>query len=231
VLEIADLKGEAGQSGANPFQRGRIYIIGPNMLQNELLQSYMEKALSVRCLLIGSIENLSDLMDEDGWLNVVMVDCRNGKHIDPWAEYRLNETQYREKAYLVFFNANQDGMIERHAIERGVKGIFYHQESYKILPKGIRAIVSGELWYPRKTICQAFLSAQKRHKIQHDKIDCLTSREKEILIKIASGSGNREIADMLCISHHTVKTHIYNIYKKIDVKNRLQASHWAAKCL
>ncbi len=59
----------------------------------------------------------------------------------------------------------------------------------------------------------------------------LTSREKEILTRIASGASNREIADALFISHHTVKTHIYNIYKKIKVPNRFQAALWIAENL
>ena len=57
----------------------------------------------------------------------------------------------------------------------------------------------------------------------------LTTREKEILDKIAQGSRNKDIADELYISLHTVKTHIYNIFKKIDVSNRIQAVLWKAK--
>jgi DNA-binding CsgD family transcriptional regulator len=48
---------------------------------------------------------------------------------------------------------------------------------------------------------------------------------------VAIGATNEEIGDKLCISPHTVKTHLYNIFKKINVPNRIQATLWAAKNL
>ena len=59
----------------------------------------------------------------------------------------------------------------------------------------------------------------------------LTQREMEILSVLASGAKNEEIATRLFISPHTVRTHLYTIYKKIQVNNRLQAVLWASKNL
>lgn len=51
----------------------------------------------------------------------------------------------------------------------------------------------------------------------------LTSREKQILACLARGQGNKDISDSLYISTETVKTHIKSIFKKLDVKSRLEA--------
>ena len=55
----------------------------------------------------------------------------------------------------------------------------------------------------------------------------LSGRESEILGLVAQGAMNTEIAQTLYISRHTVKSHLYNIYKKIKVTNRLEAALWA----
>lgn len=61
--------------------------------------------------------------------------------------------------------------------------------------------------------------------------DKLTLREKEILLHIASGACNKEIAEQLSISLSTVKVHVSNSFKKINVDGRLRAALWAAKNL
>lgn len=50
----------------------------------------------------------------------------------------------------------------------------------------------------------------------------LTMREQEVVLLIVSGRDDHEIADALCISLSTLRKHIYNAYKKLDVNNRVQ---------
>ena len=63
---------------------------------------------------------------------------------------------------------------------------------------------------------------------EHGQNRCLlTKREQEILTQLTRGEPNSVIASELHLSEHTVKNHMYNIFRKIGVKNRLQASNWA----
>ena len=62
-----------------------------------------------------------------------------------------------------------------------------------------------------------------------DKIEQLTKREREVLIQVANGMFNKEIANSLLISERTVKNHISNIFRKIDVSDRTQAAVFAIR--
>ena len=54
--------------------------------------------------------------------------------------------------------------------------------------------------------------------------DIFTQREKEVLEVLIKGKSNKEIADKLTITSHTVKAHIASIYEKLNVSNRVQAT-------
>jgi len=71
-------------------------------------------------------------------------------------------------------------------------------------------------------------SHKSAHRNQVDTKALLEWREREVLVGIASGASDEEIAKKLNISLREVKTDINNIYKKLNTPNRLQAVLWAA---
>jgi len=60
-----------------------------------------------------------------------------------------------------------------------------------------------------------------------DAVAALTKRELEILQLVAEGHSNSQLARILWVTEQTVKFHLSNIYRKIDVANRTEASRWA----
>ena len=129
------------------------------------------------------------------------------------------------------FNVKAEDGIEQSAVRRGIRGFFYQEESPATLVKGIRLLAQGEAWVSRRILLDAALEGSEAPKQMDNGRDQLTQRETEILAMICVGARNEDIADKLFISANTVKTHIYNIYKKIRVPNRTQAALWAAKHL
>jgi LuxR family transcriptional regulator of csgAB operon len=136
------------------------------------------------------------------------------------------------RCFIALFNVDPENtLLQEEAIYRGFRGTFSEEESLDAMTKGLFAISNGELWFSRRTLSE-YLSKTRNYPIYAKKKNSfLTSREQEILILIGSGRKNSQIAEKLHVSPHTVKTHIYNIYKKINVDNRIQAALWAAKHL
>ncbi|MDF0676889.1 MAG: response regulator transcription factor [Nitrospira sp.] len=71
-----------------------------------------------------------------------------------------------------------------------------------------------------RTVPGAVRHPQEEHTIQ---FSGLTDREREILACAAAGRSNKEIADQLCVSVDTVKTHLHHIYQKLSVGGRVEA--------
>ncbi len=115
-------------------------------------------------------------------------------------------------------------------IEVDFAGLYLSQ--HKLIRSYLVETVGVKRMHPSKNKTSEKIKSIENHsdgRVSSDLACCLTTREKEILIHVATGAGNREIATTLKIRHNTVKTHIYNIFKKINVTNRLQAALWTAK--
>lgn len=114
------------------------------------------------------------------------------------------------------------------AVDIGVDGYILKDSESAELKKAINVICSGESYIQPKLI-PALNKRLVARDLDKDKIDSLTKRELEVLVQIANGMSNKEIATSLNISERTVKNHISNIFKKIDVADRTQAAVFAIK--
>lgn len=114
------------------------------------------------------------------------------------------------------------------AIEIGVNGYILKDSESSELIKGIQSVYDGETYIQPNLIPLLNARLVKRD-TDKDKIDLLTRREREVLIQVANGMFNKEIADSLLISERTVKNHISSIFKKIEVADRTQAAVFAIR--
>lgn len=114
------------------------------------------------------------------------------------------------------------------AIDIGIEGYILKDSGFAELKKAIETIVSGES-YIQPSLIPALNNYLIRKDTDKDKIDSLTKREIEVLIQVANGKFNKEIANNLDISERTVKNHLSNIFKKIEVSDRTQAAVFTIK--
>jgi DNA-binding NarL/FixJ family response regulator len=114
------------------------------------------------------------------------------------------------------------------AIEIGVDGYILKDTESSELKRAIISIFNGET-YIQPNLIPAMNNRLINRDIDEIRIKSLTKREMEVLITVANGMSNKEIAANLHISERTVKNHISNIFKKIDVSDRTQAAVFAIK--
>lgn len=113
------------------------------------------------------------------------------------------------------------------AIEAGASGYLLKTSTAHEIANAIRATYKGERVLEPEVTTKMMeqLSNRNRHVLHEE----LTNREKEILLLIAQGMSNQEIADELFITLKTVKTHVSNILAKLEVEDRTQAAIYAFK--
>lgn len=114
------------------------------------------------------------------------------------------------------------------AVDIGANGYILKDSGSEKLKKAIQSVMEGDS-YIQPSLIPSLNSRLVNRDIDKEKIAALTKREMEILTQIAGGMFNKEIAMNLNISERTVKNHISNIFKKIDVSDRTQAAVFAIR--
>ena len=109
------------------------------------------------------------------------------------------------------------------AVDIGANGYILKDSGSVELKQAIMDIINNDS-YIQPSLIPALNSRLINRDMDKEKLKSLTKREVEILAQVASGMFNKEIANNLGISERTVKNHISNIFKKIDVSDRTQAA-------
>lgn len=175
-----------------------------------------EAADGVECL-----EKLNDVIPEVLLLDINMPN-KNGIEV-------LEEIKKRNidvKVLILTVHNEVEYLIK--AVDIGVDGYILKDSESAELKKAIHTVLNGEN-YIQPSLIPALNSRLVNRDIDKEKIDSLTKRELEVLVQVANGMFNKEIAINLNISERTVKNHISNIFKKIEVNDRTQAAVFAIR--
>lgn len=132
---------------------------------------------------------------------------------------------------IIVLTIHQDREYLFKTLQMGAEGYVLKDAEPSLLIEAIRSVFRGQSFIQpnmTKELVKEFNRVTLHEKDKNDE-NSLTSREVEVLELIAEGMINKEIAKQLYISEKTVKNHVSNIFKKLNVSDRTQAAIYAFK--
>jgi DNA-binding NarL/FixJ family response regulator len=136
-------------------------------------------------------------------------------------EVRLAAPEAR--VVLLLDNCRAETVVE--AFRAGARGVFSRNESLAVLAKCVSCVAQGQIWANSEQMgyaVEALSSAAARRHFNVDELKTLSRREQEVAAALSDGLSNREIAERLQLSPHTVKNHIFRIFEKLGVSSRFE---------
>jgi two-component system, NarL family, response regulator YdfI len=199
----------------------RVFLIAESVRRREML----EARLSTRGVQIAGTASGVESADEellDGEADVLLVDGA-GESAEEIFD-KLREKELLAEMPVMLLAEQVSGPWSTQAVRAGVRGILPANVGADLVVAALAAVVQGlVVLHPEQVAAVATSAGVSDVEETSEALEALTSREKEVLRKLASGLGNKQIAAELGISEHTVKFHVASVFGKLGVSTRAEA--------
>jgi DNA-binding NarL/FixJ family response regulator len=185
-------------------RRGQFLVVGCVHSSSELLKQVAERQPEVAVI--------SSILEGDpvGGLKVVR---------------QLRDNGSNTHSIILLDSSDPPQVID--AFSAGAKGVVSQTSPIEALFKGIRSVHAGKIWATSQELQWVVKTLGEREParvMSAQGLSLLTPREEQIVGMVLEGLPNQEIALKLQVSPHTVKNHLFNVYQKIGVSNRVELS-------
>jgi two-component system, NarL family, nitrate/nitrite response regulator NarL len=127
------------------------------------------------------------------------------------------------RAVMLLDSSKREIIVQ--AFRAGARGIFSRHESVETLSKCIRSVHQGQIWANSQQLSfavEALAASPTVRAVDANGLNLLSKRELEVVRCLAEGLTNREIAERLGLSQHTIKNYLFRVFDKLGVSSRLE---------
>lgn len=127
------------------------------------------------------------------------------------------------QAVILLDSSKREAVLQ--AFRAGAKGIFNRDDSVETLSKCIRSVHQGQIWANSQQMSfavEALAASPVVRAVDSSGLSLLSKREMDVVRSLAEGLTNREIAERLKLSQHTIKNYLFRVYDKLGVSSRLE---------
>ena len=205
-----------------------ITFVAHNTLQSTLLKESIENILALPINQLTYQQLINQYRFEDQIMtSLVLIDFSSLTEEDKATYFALRDQRF-PCVDEVLINCPPESDYVSFLKWKILVGVFYSDDSLDMLVQGMKQVLDGEFWFSRQLAQEYIRFYRNRQPVTtSDQFALLTKREQQIIKLLGEGASNNDIAQQLFVSENTVKTHLHNVFKKINVSNRLQALLWA----
>ncbi|MFB9135287.1 LuxR C-terminal-related transcriptional regulator [Vibrio sp. AK197] len=205
----------------------QLTLLSDVSMQSKLFKDSLEKGIQLDVNIVSVSELAQENASQPDLGDFVLIDYH---YLDDEKFEMYNQAKGSLSSNIreIVINCPKDVPSSHLFKWRNLVGVFYVDDDLSLLLKGMQKIMQDEMWLSRKVAQDYIEHFRCANTVTTSQVYAnLTKREKEIIRLLGHGASNLQIADELFVSENTVKTHLHNIFKKINAKNRLQALLWA----
>jgi DNA-binding NarL/FixJ family response regulator len=210
-----------------------LVVAAPNALGNEMLcRAFKQRGKEFK--VVACAVTRKDLLKQvaehqpDVALFSASLEDESTAGLQALRELRLTRSSTR--AIVLLDCSEPEQVIE--AFSHGARGVLCKSEGFEVLCKCIRSVHAGQVWVDSSQlqwVVQALGEREPVRIVSATGTPLLTKREEQIVRMVAEGLPSSEISRSLRLSPHTVKNHLFRVYEKLGVSNRVELVLYALR--
>jgi DNA-binding NarL/FixJ family response regulator len=204
-------------------KRVRILICDRSRLSTHLLSECLSHNPRYEIMTSEGEEVVSSAFSERPDLAVLSADIDGAAKTGLQIVRALHARQPRVGIVVLIDTETRDSVLA--AFRCGARGVFCRTEPASELQACVERVSRGELWAGRSGtdyVLAALRNCPTWDGIDDQKVNVLSKRELEVAECAAQGRSNKQIADQLRLSEHTVKNYLFRVFDKLSVSNRFE---------
>jgi DNA-binding NarL/FixJ family response regulator len=201
-------------------------IAGANLMAGYLLRDQFKRHSEFAVVYCGAdrASLLKSVRETKPAVALVSADLQDGLLSGLASLREIVEAGPNVRPVLMFDQPEPHLVVE--GLRAGARGFFSRSNfDFAALRKCVRRVCEGQIWIGNtelEHVFEALVRARPLRVVNPDGLNLLSRREEEVMRLVAEGLGNREIADLLNLSEHTVKNHLFHIFDKLGISNRVE---------
>jgi two-component system, NarL family, nitrate/nitrite response regulator NarL len=203
----------------------RVFVADSSPIHTQLLADGLKRDPDLRVIFPVSDSSglIAEVMASD--IDVLVIsanlDEQPLKGLEILQELRTSFPGIR--AIVLLHSSKRELIVD--AFRAGGRGIFSRQGSIEMLIKAVRCVHEGQIWANSREMSlavEALANSRKVRAVNGNGLSLLSRREMEVVKCLAEGMTNREIAERLQLSQHTIKNYLFRVFDKLGVSSRVE---------